>query len=191
MKKVLLYSGGMDSWLIDKIWKPDVKLFVDVGTKSSKEERKRLPEDVIVKELDLSEFEDSEKNYLLPLRNLFLIELASYYGDEICLGAIGGSIHYDNNMKFGGMVQDILNYLYSEIDNKKVKVVMPFVDTSKADLIKLYVEQGGDIEEAYTKSFSCYSPIDNKECGQCLSCKLKIQAFKENGYIAPQEERND
>lgn len=25
-KKVLLYSGGMDSWLIDKIWKPDVKL---------------------------------------------------------------------------------------------------------------------------------------------------------------------
>lgn len=23
-KKVLLYSGGMDSWLIDKIWKPDV-----------------------------------------------------------------------------------------------------------------------------------------------------------------------
>lgn len=27
-KKVLLYSGGMDSWLIDKIWKPDVKLYV-------------------------------------------------------------------------------------------------------------------------------------------------------------------
>lgn len=21
-KKILLYSGGMDSWLIDKIWKP-------------------------------------------------------------------------------------------------------------------------------------------------------------------------
>ena len=34
-KKVLLYSGGMDSWLIDKIWKPDVKLYVDMGTKYS------------------------------------------------------------------------------------------------------------------------------------------------------------
>ena len=29
--KVLLYSGGMDSWLIDKLWKPDVKIFFDTG----------------------------------------------------------------------------------------------------------------------------------------------------------------
>ena len=52
MKKVLLYSGGMDSWLIDKIWEPDVKLFIDVGTEASKIERQRLPKDVIIKEFD-------------------------------------------------------------------------------------------------------------------------------------------
>ena len=48
MKKVLLYSGGMDSWLINKLEKPDVKLFVDLGTKSTQGEIKKLDKDVIV-----------------------------------------------------------------------------------------------------------------------------------------------
>ena len=46
-KKVMLYSGGMDSWLISRIWKPDVKLYVDMNTKYSKQEIARLPKDVI------------------------------------------------------------------------------------------------------------------------------------------------
>lgn len=32
MKKVLLYSGGMDSYIIAKLWHPDVKLYIDYGT---------------------------------------------------------------------------------------------------------------------------------------------------------------
>lgn len=180
--KVLLYSGGMDSWLIDKLWKPDVKLFIDVGTKSSKAERERLPKDVIVKELDLSEFEDKEKNYLLPLRNLFLVELASYYGDEICLGATGTSTHYDKTEKFCNKTEDLVNYLYSEAYDKKIKIVMPFKDVYKKDMLKMYLEQGGDIEEAWNNSFSCYNPIDGQMCCECSSCKKRIEAFKENGY---------
>lgn len=187
MTKVLLYSGGMDSWLIDKLWKPDVKLFVDVGTENSKQERKRLPKDVVVKELDISEFEDKDKNYLLPLRNLFFVELASYYGDEICLGATGSSTHYDKNEKFATMSEDIINYLYSEAYDKKVKIVLPFKGMSKKDILKMYLDNGGDIKEAWENTFSCYEPKDNKMCGQCSSCKKKIEAFKENGYIYTEE----
>lgn len=40
MKKVLLYSGGMDSYLISKLWKPDVKLYVDLNSKYAKQEIK-------------------------------------------------------------------------------------------------------------------------------------------------------
>ena len=29
MSKVLLYSGGTDSWLIDKLWKPDKKIYIN------------------------------------------------------------------------------------------------------------------------------------------------------------------
>ena len=34
MKKVLLYSGGLDSWLIDKLWNPDFKLYIDIDFNS-------------------------------------------------------------------------------------------------------------------------------------------------------------
>ena len=187
MKKVLLYSGGMDSWLIDKIWKPDVKLFVDVGTESSKEERKRLPDDVVVKELDISEFEDKDKNYLLPLRNLFFVELASYYGDVICLGATGTSTHYDKNETFANMTSELVNYLYSEAYDKKIEIVMPFKGMQKKDILKLYLEQSGDINEAWESTFSCYNPIDGKMCGECSSCKKRIEAFEANGFVITKE----
>ena len=182
MTKVLLYSGGMDSWIIDKLIKPDIKLFIDVGTPSSKEERKRLPKDVIVKEIDLSEYEEKSGHHLLPLRNLILAEIGSYYGDEIVIGSIGGSVHYDNNEIFKEKTEDLLNYLYSENNYKKVKIELPYMNVSKADLIKMYKEQGGDLEEAFNSSFSCYEPINGKECGKCISCQQKINAFKENGY---------
>ena len=183
MKKVLLYSGGMDSWLIDKLWKPDVKLFIDVGTPSSKEERKRLPPDVIVRELDLSDFELPEANYLLPLRNLFFVELASYYGDEICLGATGTSTHYDKTDKFCDLSAELINYLFSEIyPDKKVHIVMPYRGKHKEEILKEYLDQGGDIKYAWDNTFSCYNPKDGKMCGECSSCRKRIEAFRKNGF---------
>lgn len=181
-KKVLLYSGGMDSWLIDKLWKPDVKLFIDIGTDNNKEEFKRLPSDVIVKKIELSDFEDKDNNFLLPLRNLFFVEMASYYGDEICLGATGSSTHYDKNQTFIDKSEDIINYLYSEAYDKKIKIVMPFRNYSKSDMLRMYIEQGGSAKRAWDETFSCYQPINGQMCGECSSCKKKIMAFKENGF---------
>ena len=31
--RVLLYSGGTDSWLIKELWHPDVLLYVDMKTR--------------------------------------------------------------------------------------------------------------------------------------------------------------
>ena len=44
--KVLLYSGGMDTWLIDKLWKPDKKIYIDIGGKYNEAEKQRLGNDV-------------------------------------------------------------------------------------------------------------------------------------------------
>lgn len=182
MTKVLLYSGGMDSWIIDKLYKPDIKLFIDLKTPGSFEEKKRLPKDVVIKEFDLSSYEEKYGYHLLPLRNLILIELASYYGDEVCIGSVGGSVHFDNSEKFRSETEKLLNYLYKE-NGKKINIVMPYINLNKEELVKLYKDKGGNLKEAYNKSFSCYEPIEGKECGKCLSCKQKIEAFKKNGYV--------
>ena len=182
MKKVLLYSGGMDSWLIDKIWEPDVKLFVDVGTEASKIERQRLPKDVIIKEFNLSEYEVKDAHHLLPLRNLFLVELASYYGDVICLGSVGGSVHYDNTFEFAISATRLINSLYAEM-GKEIRVVNPWAETSKTDLLKEYLKKYPDgLKKAFGESFSCYEPVDGKECGKCVSCMQKREAFRNVGF---------
>ena len=183
MKKVLLYSGGMDSWLISRLWNPDIKLFVNVGTKSCIEEMKRLPKDVIVEDLSfLGKFEQKGENFFLPLRNLFLVEVASYYGDVICLGATGQSTHFDKNSIFAEKTESVVNYLYSENSNKKIQIVMPYLNKTKEQMLTEFVEKGGDLKEAFESSFSCYSPINGKECGVCNSCKRKIKAFEGVGF---------
>lgn len=182
-KKVLLYSGGMDSWLIDKIWKPDVKLYVDMGTKYSQEEIKRLPADVVVEKLDLSKWEREDK--IIPLRNMFLIGIATNYGNEICLGATAGDRVLDKSPIFADMYEQLLNYLYRKqhwTEERKIRINLDFKKYTKAQLVWIYKEQGGNIENAFASSFSCYSPEDGKECWKCKPCFRKFIAFALNGY---------
>ena len=89
MKKVLLYSGGIDSWLIDKLWRPDIKLYININGSYSQEELKRLPSDTIIFNFPLGQFEEKDTKYI-PLRNLYFLMLASNYGDTVCLGATSG-----------------------------------------------------------------------------------------------------
>ena len=110
MKKVLLYSGGVDSYMINQIWKPDVKLYVDMNTRYSKQEIARLPKDVIVTKLDLSEFERSDA--VIPARNLYLLTIATNYGDEICLGATADDRQADKTIEFAEKASDILSFLH-------------------------------------------------------------------------------
>ena len=182
-KKVLLYSGGMDSWLIDKIWKPDVKLYVDMGTKYSQEEIKRLPADVVVEKLDLSKWEREDK--IIPLRNMYLIGIATNHGNEICLGATAGDRVLDKSPVFADIYEQLLDYLYQKqhwTEERKIKINLDFKRYTKAELVRAFVAQGGDMDEAFSSSFSCYTPEHGKECWSCKPCFRKFIAFALNGY---------
>ena len=185
MKKVLLYSGGMDSWLIDKLWKPDVKLFFNIGTHNSDKELERVKkrDDVTVIDFPLGEFEQTENNYFLPLRNLHFVVYAAHYGDVICLGATGSSTHRDKNDVFTTLSENVINYLLCEEGRQPVKIVTPFRGMSKTDILAQYIREGGNISECYNNTFSCYNPSpDGKPCMRCSSCLSKFTAFYNNGY---------
>lgn len=188
MKKVLLYSGGMDSWLISKIWDPDVLLYVDMCTKYSKAEIERLPKDVIIEKLDLSKWERPDG--IIPLRNLYLIMIAANYGDEICLGATAGDRVLDKSFEFAEKASDLLSFLYSKqhwTEGRTIKVNLDFKNLTKKELLIRYLNQGGSLAEAANNSFSCYEPILDgsgrwSECWQCKPCFRKYVAFKILGY---------
>ena len=189
MNKVLLYSGGMDSWLINKIWKPDVLLYVNLKGRYNKQEMEHLPANCHVIDFDLSKWEREDK--IIPMRNLYLVMLACNYldedGGEICLGATAGDRVLDKSYEFADKTSDLLTYLYSKQwwnpVAKSIKVNLAFKDKTKEDLIDMYVKQGGTVEEVYYESFSCYEPHeDGSVCYSCKPCFRKAVACWKAGF---------
>lgn len=187
--KVLLYSGGMDSWLINKIWKPDVLLYVNLKGRYNKQEMAHLPKECKVIDFDLSQYEREDK--IIPLRNLYLVMLATNFlgeeGGEICLGATAGDRVLDKSYEFADKASDLLTYLYSSQwwnpVAKTVKINLAFKDKTKVDLVKMYQEQGGSVEEVWNDSFSCYEPDEEGHiCYQCKPCFRKASACWECGF---------
>lgn len=180
MKKVLLYSGGMDSYIISKLWKPDVKLYIDYGTEQNKEEIKRLPKDVIIKEVDLSEYIENDGKSTIPLRNLLFANIAINYGDVVAIGGVSDDLHYDKSRRFARKATRLFNFVLMKEDSKrKVKIVVPYRHLTKAQLLQKYIANGGDIDTLVKESWSCYHPTNDKPCGKCNPCKRREKAIRE------------
>ena len=172
--KVLLYSGGMYTWLIDKIWKPDKKIYINIGGNYSKAEMKRLPNDVEILDFSLlGRFE--QKDAYVPMRNLYFLMIASHFGDEICLGATAGDGGADKNITFLYQAESIINSLLQDKKvGREIEIEKAFIKQSKARLIQTYLDMGGTADEIKEQSFSCYSPVNNEECFNCYPCFRKF-----------------
>lgn len=58
----------------------------------------------------------------------------------------------------------------------------PLITLSKAEIIQIGTTMGVD----YSLTHSCYDPTpDDKACGRCDSCKLRLKGFKEAGLEDP------
>lgn len=200
-KKVLLYSGGTDSWLIKELWSPDVLLYVDMGGMYSKEEIEHIkqtldPEDLEkfeVVNLPLGQWEDKNTAFI-PARNMYLLMVAANYGDNLCLGATaedaGGSS--DKDIAFLEQAESLLKRLYapqSLYKGKKVVVETTFTYYTKEDLLQMYLERGGSIDKFKEKTFSCYHPRKGKECLNCKACFRKFVVAYGNGAMYSEEEK--
>lgn len=191
MEKILLYSGGMDSWLIDKIWEPDRKIYFNLNTEYSDLEISKLDKDVEIYDFPFIKQFEMMENGVIPLRNLYLFMLVcnitGFDDVEICLGATIGDRIHDKTEEFKNLSESVLNYLYAEQNCmpkvKNIRINFDFKKYSKSELLQMYLDKGGNIEEAMKKSFSCHHPTeDNEPCWKCKPCFRKWLAFKKCGY---------
>jgi len=183
MTKVLLYSGGLDSLCTRYVWKPDVLLYVDLGSAYSVAEIARLDGDVqVVRLRDVGQWEREDR--IIPLRNLFLVAVAAQYGDTIALGATAGDRVLDKSYEFARMTTELFTYLWRPqhwTDGKAVQVVLPVKNLTKRALVRAAIDSGVSPLHLETASFSCYEPQSGAPCGRCKPCWRRWVAFAGNG----------
>ena len=193
---VLLFSGGMDSVIFDHLLKPDVLLYLPTGSKYEYIETKKL-DDLAMKGyidskklvvlpdvLNLSLFERDDA--IVPNRNAFLLLFASLYGEILILGSVQGDRSYDKDEIFYDKMMALLNHMWQEqhwTEEKTFKVMSPYKNTTKTQLIKDYLADGGK-SEILLESYSCY---DGKEelCGWCKPCFRKWVSLHNNEIVIP------
>lgn len=172
-KHVLLYSGGMDSYIAYWYLRREMKipnedillLYVPLGHKYQNEEL-----DVVRKSYRLFPFgtalhiESSilnlgpkeEPSAYIPLRNSFLAHAASFYGDNIWLISQKGETNLgDRSIRGFKLMGETLTHLYD--DGRTVTVDSPFWTMTKVDMVRWYKEAGLNVEKL-KETHACYNP---------------------------------
>ena len=185
-KTVLLYSGGMDSLIIDHLLKPDVLLNISMNSAYDARERESFPDKEIVfldNVIDLGRYERDDA--IIPNRNAHLVLLASHYGETIWLGSVYGDRSFDKDEAFYSCMTVLLNHMWSEqhwTEERKFDISSPFKNKTKTQIVLEFLEMDGT-EEALLKSYSCYEG-DQKHCGHCKACFRKWVALENNGIVS-------
>ena len=214
MKAVVLLSGGMDSAVCAALGVTEgyvlYVLHVDYRQKTSKKElacAKMLAgyykaEDFKVISLDFlkeiggsaltddgidvptEEIKGVPPSYV-PFRNSILLSLATAWAevigaDAILYGAnfIDFSGYPDCRPEYFKAFQNVINA--GTKDETSILLKTPLSAMSKAEI----VQKGLELKVPFEMTWSCYKE-NEKACGVCNSCRLRLRGFTENGVEAP------
>jgi len=195
-RKVLLFSGGLDSSCIAALEKPDVLLYIDHNAQSQQKESKIIKDyfnkykhifgnPVLIidtQTLNLSQFELPDAKILL--RNLFFVNLAALYGDNILLGVVKGDKNKDKDSSFLSLAQNTLNYCMQKqhwMQGYNYKLSCDYQDTSKSELVSMFLKLNHGSEMLFD-SWSCYKN-ERHECNKCKPCLRKKEALQANNLL--------
>lgn len=192
MQKVLLSSGGMDSWLLahEPELENAIHVFVNIGQKYQGKEwnaAANLAEAMgakfeYVDGPDLAQYE--HETGIIPFRNAQMILLGALYGEAIYFGVIADEINSDKSPEFCGAMEDVLNISHRPqywTAGRQFEVRTPFRNKTKSDLVRSFLKNGGQLDKLLT-SVSCYD-AGSHHCGRCASCfKRWVALVNATGY---------
>jgi 7-cyano-7-deazaguanine synthase in queuosine biosynthesis len=197
MQKVLLSSGGMDSWLLAH--EPELAgathVFVNIGQKYENKElnaSRDLAEELnanfeFVGGPDLGQYEHSTG--IIPFRNAQMLLLAGLYGEEIYFGVIADEINSDKSPEFVAAIQETMNISHRAqywTHGKNYSIKTPFRQYTKSELVRRFLANGGSLQRLLT-SVSCYD-AGRHHCGRCASCFKRwvalVNATKQDDWLA-------
>lgn len=198
MKICILYSGGLDSFIMkrlaDKVFTDDevICVWYNIGQAYNAKEEAALPPFVIKRKVDwlqqghILENKDgsSSGNIIIPGRNAVMVQLAAsqFLPDEIWLGALHGEMHSqstDKNEEFRMKMNSLLSYVYPSND---IRLVFPLAEEGfgKFESVDYAIKELGVTEAELLATSSCLS-AEEGNCGHCVVCARRWGIFKQLG----------
>ena len=143
-----------------------------------------IPEESYAMQIEKTEGEKPVSTYV-PFRNgLFLSSAASIALSKDCSVILYGA-PADDSAGFAypdcsPMFNDAMNQAIFEGSGHQLKVEAPFVNMTKAEVVKM----GLELNAPYELTWSCYEGKD-VPCGKCGTCIDRAAAFAANGVSDP------
>lgn len=192
-KSILLFSGGLDSTLVEWKVKPDILLYVDMKTTYSQMEVDHLmsldsyyKDRLLIRELPLGEYE--KPDMFLPYRNLILICIALQYAPKVYLGFTGQDNSIDCQESFIKKARSLFRLLNKDNkghlnwSEKEFSIEAPYRELTKSEMIADCLKNGMPVETVQNTR-TCYSGVSENGCGMCLPCWNKAVALLNNGIF--------
>lgn len=146
------------------------------------------------KNIDVPDYDENASDIpvtYVPARNMIFLSMAASYAEaiganDIFIGVsqVDYSGYVDCRQTFIDAMEAAINQgtVCAVEQNRPIKIHAPFIDMTKAEEIKL----GNTLNVDYSLTWSCYKG-EEKACGVCDSCKLRLKAFEEAGFEDPIE----
>jgi len=213
---ICIISGGMDSALAAQIAKNDgydiVALHFNYGQRTEKKELEcfeKIANDLGAKErqvVDLDFFSQIGVNALtdnsievptdgikpgvpityVPFRNGIFLSVAAAVAQKFNAQAMYIGVVEEDSSGYPDCRESFIKSINSAINlglnDNDIEIKTPLIHLSKADIVKKSLELGVKLEHTW----SCYKNED-KACGVCDSCRLRLNGFKQAGVEDPIE----
>ncbi len=134
------------------------------------------------KDMSLPTWEQAQKEMpstYVPFRNLIFISIALAYAESNDIDEVYYAAQRQDYLGYWDCREEFVNKL-NEISllnpKKQIKIIAPFVNLRKSEIVKIGLELGVD----YRKTWSCYKG-EEEPCGTCPSCVDRKRAFEEVG----------
>jgi len=188
-KDVLMFSGGLDSLIAYFYLNKPTCIYVNLNHRYATQEvlsiqkiMEKLPDMKVIFDYHLDLEDKEEADAFIPLRNLFLSLIGSFYGNQVWMVFQKGELSLtDRSEVFLTKGTDLLKYL---TEDQMFKIDSPFLDQTKQDLVAWFLKANIGLTreekiELLKISRSCYS-ITKRECGHCPACFRKWISLEYN-----------
>lgn len=196
MTAVLLFSGGLDSFIYWRLLDYPPLLYFQLGHRYQQAEMysfdalqaalraREMPFSLTITDrLYMGDLERDDA--FIPFRNpLFFMVAAAMFpeADRLYLGALRGESSRDKSRAFFRRMSGLVSYTAG----RRIAIAAPFHHWTKTRLVAEYVKRWPDDIDLLRLTTSCYhaAPGDTG-CGQCMACFRRWVAMTLNGIDEP------